>query len=134
MVLSGLTSIFLTSSNYLQKKKDVLNYGAYSVPKQSVYPNGQAFFNFKTKNEKQIFTCFLNLDLKSCVRYIFASLFFKSKRAIMKLWKNVFYFTSKALFILEKTKSQKFRYSNMMSSNANKKYILLSNLGINTVC
>ena len=37
-------------------------------------------------------------SIKRCVRYILASLFFASKRAKMK---NVFYFTSKALFVLE---------------------------------
>ena len=47
--------------------------------------------------------------------------------------KNAFYFTSKALFILEIIKFQHFRYSNIMtSSNAqawNTKHILLNNLG-----
>ena len=47
--------------------------------------------------------------------------------------KNVFYFTSKALFVLEKIKFQNSAFSNFMtSSNAsaqNKKYISLNNLG-----
>ena len=44
--------------------------------------------------------------------------------------KNVFYFTSKALFVLEKIKSNQYHF--MTSSNAwvsNKKYILLNYLG-----
>ena len=47
--------------------------------------------------------------------------------------KNIFYFTSKALFVLEIIKFKHFRYSNIMtSSNAqawNTKHILLNNLG-----
>ena len=55
------------------------------------------------------------------------------KESYCETWKNVFYFTSKALFILEKIKFWNFRYSSFMtSSNAlrwNKKYISLNNLG-----
>ena len=41
-------------------------------------------------------------DLKGCVRYIFASLFFMSKReSTCETRKNAFYFTSKALFVFE---------------------------------
>ena len=47
--------------------------------------------------------------------------------------KNVFYFTSEALFVLEKIKCQYYTFSNFMtSSNAqaqNKKYVLLNTLG-----
>ena len=39
-------------------------------------------------------------DFKSCIHYIFASLFFKSKESNCETWKNVFCFTSKALFFL----------------------------------
>ena len=42
--------------------------------------------------------------LKGCVRYIFASLCFKLKESICHTRKNTFYFTSKALFVLEKIK------------------------------
>ena len=38
---------------------------------------------------------------KGCVRYIFASLFFMSKRSTYESRQNVFYFTSKALFVFE---------------------------------
>ena len=42
---------------------------------------------------------------KGCVHYICASLFFKSKtKVLFKPGKKVFYFTSKALFVLEKIK------------------------------
>ena len=44
------------------------------------------------------------LILKSCVRCICASLFFKSKRKYFQTRKNIFYFTPKALFVLEKIK------------------------------
>ena len=50
-------------------------------------------------------------DLKGCVRYIFANLFWLYKREHFKNKENIFYFTSKALFGLEitKFKLQKFR-------------------------
>ena len=41
---------------------------------------------------------------KGCVHYIFASLFFNSRREHLSNQKNVFYFTSRALFVLEKVK------------------------------
>ena len=40
--------------------------------------------------------------VKGCVHYIFANLFFKSKRDTCQTRKNVFYFTSKPLFVLKK--------------------------------
>ena len=40
---------------------------------------------------------------KGCVRYIFTSLFFKSKGEHYETRKNVFDFTSKALTVLEKS-------------------------------
>ena len=49
---------------------------------------------------------------KGSVCYIFASLFFKSKREQLWNLENVFYFASKSLFILKKIKFQNFRYSN----------------------
>ena len=58
--------------------------------------------------------------------------FLSLKESFCETMKNVFYFSSKALFVLEKIKVLNFRYSNIMtSSNAkaqNKKYILLNNL------
>ena len=41
---------------------------------------------------------------EGCVRYICASLFFKSKESTCQTSKNAFYFTSKALFVLKKIK------------------------------
>ena len=53
---------------------------------------------------EHIFECMLlSVDLGS-VYYIFASLFFKSKREHLWTWRNVLYFTSKALFVLLKIK------------------------------
>ena len=41
---------------------------------------------------------------KGCVRYIFARLFLSLSESLCQTRKNVFYFTLKALFILEKIK------------------------------
>ena len=43
-------------------------------------------------------------QLKGCVRYIFASLFLGLNERTCQIKKNVFYFTSKPLFLLEKIK------------------------------
>ena len=54
------------------------------------------------------------------------------KESTFETRKNAFHFTSKALLVLEIIKFKHFRYSNMMSSNAqawNTKHILLNNLG-----
>ena len=40
-------------------------------------------------------------DVKGCIRYIFSSLFLKAKESACETRKNLFYYTSKALFILE---------------------------------
>ena len=48
---------------------------------------------------------------KGCVRYIFTKLFFMSKKRTCETRNNVFYFTSKALFILEIIKLLIFRDS-----------------------
>ena len=53
--------------------------------------------------------------IKGCVRYIFASLFFKSNREHLRNKEKCFFFTSKALFI---PKFYNFRYSNFMLLNA----------------
>ena len=45
-----------------------------------------------------------NLVLKDCVRYIFAHLFLSLNESPCQTRKNVFYFTSKTLFVLEKIK------------------------------
>ena len=50
---------------------------------------------------KKIFT---KRILKGCVRYIFASLFLGLNESTCQLKKNVFYFTSEPLFVLEKIK------------------------------
>ena len=42
--------------------------------------------------------------LKGCVHYIFAILFLGLKESTCQMRKNVFYFTSKPLFVLEKIK------------------------------
>ena len=63
-----------------------------------------------------LLVCFLSLNKSTC-----------------QCRKNVFYFTSKALFVLKKIKFQNSTFSNVMaSSNAwpqNKKHISLNNLG-----
>ena len=42
--------------------------------------------------------------LKGCVHYICASLYLSLNKSTCQTKKNVFYFTSKALFVLEKIK------------------------------
>ena len=54
---------------------------------------------------------------KGCVRYIFARLFLGLNESPCQTRENVFYFTSKALFVLEKIKFQNFRFSNFMTSS-----------------
>ena len=54
--------------------------------------------------------------LKGRVRYIFASLFLTLTESTCETGENVFYFTSKALFVLEKIKVQDFRYLDFMTS------------------
>ena len=44
------------------------------------------------------------VKFKGCVRYIFASLFLSLNESTSQIRKSVFYFTSKALFVLEKIK------------------------------
>ena len=57
--------------------------------------------------------------VKGCARYIFGSLFLSLKESTCETRKNVFYFISSAIFVLEKIKFWNFRYSSfMMSSNA----------------
>ena len=71
--------------------------------------------------------------IKGCVCYIFASLFCMSKSELFRNKENAFYFTSKALLLLEIIKFWRFRNLNIMaSSNAQAwkpKHILLNNLG-----
>ena len=62
----------------------------------------------KRSSLKMVLECYkflpylqVNNDLKSCVSYIFASLFFTSKREHLLNKKKIFYFTSKALFVLK---------------------------------
>ena len=43
----------------------------------------------------------IKIHIKGCVRYIFASLFFMAKKSTFEKRKNVFYFTSTALFVFE---------------------------------
>ena len=45
-----------------------------------------------------------NTELKGSVRYIFATLFLGLKETFCETRKNIFYFTQKALFVLEKIK------------------------------
>ena len=45
-----------------------------------------------------------NTELKGSVRYIFATLFLGLKESVCETRKNIFYFTQKALFVLEKIK------------------------------
>ena len=47
---------------------------------------------------------FGDIVLKCCVRYIFACLFLSLDENPCQTRKNIFYFTSKALFVLEKIK------------------------------
>ena len=54
---------------------------------------------------------------KGCVHFIFASLFLGLNESSYQIKKNIFYFTSKHLFILEKIKFQKSTFSNFMTSS-----------------
>ena len=45
-----------------------------------------------------------NTELKGSVRYIFATLFLGLKESFCETRKNIFYFTQKALFVLETIK------------------------------
>ena len=68
---------------------------------------------------------------KRCAHYIFAILLLSFTESVCKTRKNVFYFTSKALFIFEQIKVQNFRDSIFITllNASNKKYNLLNNLG-----
>ena len=75
------------------------------------------------------------IPFKGYFQHIFAILcfFLKSKRGYFSKLKNVFYFTSEALFILEMFRLQSFRILSFMTlSNVlrqNKNYILLNVFG-----
>ena len=56
--------------------------------------------NFLISAEMTSFS-FGDKGFKGCVCYIFASLFLHLKKSTSEARKNVFYFTSKALFVLE---------------------------------
>ena len=56
------------------------------------------------ENKTEIYVEREQLDIKGCVHYIFASLFLGLNESTCQMKKNVFYFTSKPLFILEKIK------------------------------
>ena len=60
-----------------------------------------------------------NNNIKGCVHYIFTSLFLSLKGSTCEIRKSLFYFSSRALFVLKKIKVHNFRYSNFMTlSNA----------------
>ena len=54
-------------------------------------------------------------SIKGYVHYIFVSLFFSLKESFSETRINVFYFASKAFFVLEKKRLYDFRYSNFMT-------------------
>ena len=54
---------------------------------------------------------------KGCVGYIFASLFLDLNESTCQTRENVFYFTSKVLFVLDKIKCQNSTFSNFMTSS-----------------
>ena len=73
------------------------------------------------------------LMVKGCACYIFASFFVYRKESTFKTRKNVFYFTSNPLFILEIIKFKLFRYSNVMTSK-HETQNTLKNLGSKHIC
>ena len=75
--------------------------------------------NFEQKHDLVYYgKCPAN-NFEGCVHYIFASLFLGLNESTCQMKKNVFYFTSKPLFVLQKIKFQNSTFSNfMMSSNA----------------
>ena len=112
----------------------------YRISKKKAYKVN--IYNIKTSKNVAVnyFTHLINncmsknlFKAKGCVRYSFASLFSMSKREHSWKKEKIFYFTSKALFVIEIIKFKLFSYSNAMtSSNAqawNTKHILLNNLG-----
>ena len=72
-------------------------------------------------------------NIKGCVRYIFASLFLSLNKSTCQTRENVFYFTWKALFFLEKSNFEILHFRilllHQMPKHKIKKYILLNNLG-----
>ena len=89
---------------------------------------------FKNKNE-----CMKNLklfsegSLKAVSATFLVVCFVCLTDSTCETRKNVFYFTTKALFVLEVIKFSLFRYSNIMTSSNvqtwNTKHILLNNVG-----
>ena len=83
-------------------------------------PTPQAYSNYEGIVVLQIILLHITLtkrELAGCVHYIFASLFLSLNESTDETGENVFYFTSKALFILVKIKFQNFRYSSFMTSS-----------------
>ena len=62
----------------------------------------QKYVGFKEK--EVLLSSFVLSNFKGCVRYIFAGLFLSLNDSACQTRKNVFYFTSKALLVLEKMK------------------------------
>ena len=65
---------------------------------------------------RNLITSLITSLFKDCVRYIFAILFCMSESEHLRNKENVFYFTLKALFVLE-NQILTFRYSNIMTSS-----------------
>ena len=91
------------------------NYSSIHTNKK-LLQNQQWFRNFVHNS----LTCSVRKDCvsaKGCVHYIFTSLFCMSKERTCETRKNLFYFTSKALSVLETIKFQISRYLKVMTSS-----------------
>ena len=88
----------------------ILSYQIYNVKSNYVPSSSQSC-------HIHILAAFVMIKIKSCVPFIFASLLLILNESTCQTRKNVFYFTSKALFVLEKIKLQNFTFSNFMTSS-----------------
>ena len=87
-----------------------------SLPMPSCISCYISYFKFTTSNVNYHYQVIvLNILVKGCLFHIFASsfIFLKESTCETFLW-NTFYFTAKAIFILEIIKFELFKYSNVI--------------------
>ena len=65
---------------------------------------GMSSYETERITQKEFASRQILCHLKGCARYIFASLFLGLNESTCQIKKNVFYFTSKPHFVLEKIK------------------------------
>ena len=89
-----ISLVFITKSYFYVLKNIRLTSTHYFIMR---FPNKQELQQITFNHSSDI-------EFKGFVCYIFASLFLSLKESTCETKKNVFYFTSKALFVLEKIK------------------------------